>query len=132
MHTRLSVLMHELILHICTVFLSFLQHPCTHKNTQKHKMTSHLGTNGGDEAHSCHVCTANGFDFLYVLVALLIHELQDMHSDKHRMHKISQRSVHIKKRKNKTKCHPTSSKSAMISFSSLRHSTPMLLPSSSM
>lgn len=42
-------------------------------------MTQYLGANSGDEAHSCHICAANGFDFLYVFVALLIHELQDTH-----------------------------------------------------
>lgn len=68
-------------------------------------MTCHLGTNGGYEAHSCHVCTANGFDFLYVLVALLIHELQSIHSNKHIMHKISQRSVHFMRKKRKLLSH---------------------------
>lgn len=43
-------------------------------------MTRYLGADSGDEAHSCHVCTANGFDFLYVFVALLIHELQYTHT----------------------------------------------------
>lgn len=68
-------------------------------------MTCHLGTNGGDEAYSCHVCTANGFDFLYVFVALLIHELQNIHSNKHtKQHcnpvQISQSSIFkVKKKK---------------------------------
>lgn len=35
----------------------------------------HLGTDGGDETHSSHVCTADGLDFLDVFVALFIHEL---------------------------------------------------------
>lgn len=75
-------------------------------------MTRHLGTNGGDKAHSCHVCTANGFDFLYVLVAPLIHELQNIHSNKHTMKQISQRPISIsyfkrgkKKRKKKSPSH---------------------------
>lgn len=54
-------------------------------------MAPHLGTNGGDEAHSCHVCTADGFDFLYVLVAVLVHDLQNMHANKHTMQRISQK-----------------------------------------
>lgn len=94
-------------------------------------MTCYLGANGGDKAHSCHVCTANGFDFLYVFVALLIHELQDTHSNKHLelQHKPLNNVFRVKK---KEKQHRTSSKSAIISFSSLRHSTPILFPSSSM
>ena len=47
-----------------------------HFYTCKHKSSCHLGANGGDEAHSCHVRAADGFDFLYVFVAFLVHELQ--------------------------------------------------------
>lgn len=101
--------------------------------TVEEKKRLHLGTDGGDQAHSCHVCAADSFDFLYIFVAFLIHELQHMHSGKHTELRLSQGLVPISRERKKRKNHSsTSSKSAMISFSSLRHSTPMLLPSSSM
>lgn len=84
--------MHEMILHIVFILMYHIRlYTCKH--TQKHKITCHLGTNGGDEAHSCHVCTANGFDFLYVFVALLVHELQHTHSTQGNTVKISERSA---------------------------------------
>lgn len=53
------------------------------KTEEQRKRRLHLGPDGGDQAHSCHVCAADSFDFLYIFVAFLIHELQHMHSGKY-------------------------------------------------